>query len=81
MDEAVRSVGKAAAVKITIENSYILAFHVDSRWHRYNVYATLRVTTSLSEYISAGMVHRSPSWTIRSDVIQGAAPPLRYGLR
>jgi hypothetical protein len=62
MDEAVRSFGKAAAVKITAANSYIRAFHVESRWHRYNVYATLRVTASLSECMSAGMFHRSLSW-------------------
>jgi hypothetical protein len=31
MDEAVRSFGYAAAVKITVANSYILAFHVESK--------------------------------------------------
>jgi hypothetical protein len=61
MDEAVRSFGKAAAVKTTVANSYILAFHVESRWHKYKVYATLRVTVSLAECISAGMFHRSLS--------------------
>jgi len=64
MDEAVRSFGKAAAVKITVANSYIRAFHVESRWHRYNVYATLPVTAPLSECMSAGMFHCITSWTV-----------------
>jgi hypothetical protein len=55
IDEAVRSLGYAAAVKITAANSYIRAFHVESRWFRYKVYATLRVKALLSECISAGI--------------------------
>jgi len=51
IDEAIKSFGKAFAVNITAANSYILAFHVDSKWHKYKVYATFRVTTS--ERISA----------------------------
>jgi hypothetical protein len=70
MDEAVKSFGKASAVKITAANSYILAFHVESRWHRYNAYATLRVTTSLSECMSGGIFHHSARWMAGFEVFR-----------
>jgi hypothetical protein len=46
IDEATKLPGKADAVNRTAANSYVRAFHVESRWHRYKVYATFLVTTS-----------------------------------
>src|SRR5580700_9818006 len=46
MDDGTRLSGNAAAANSTAENSYVRAFHMVSRWHRYKQYATSLVTTS-----------------------------------
>jgi hypothetical protein len=45
-DDANRLSGNAAAANSTAENSYVRAFHMVSRWHRYKLYATSLVTAS-----------------------------------